>query len=58
MLNVTTYIVLLLFVTISGKIPKIQMIEMETFKFEVNNEDKAEEKDGWMYSDENEVIRK
>ena len=45
MSNVTTYIVLLLFVTISGKIPKIQMIEMQTFKFEVNDEDRVVDKD-------------
>ena len=58
MLNVTTYIVLLLFVTISGKIPKIHVIEMETFDFEVSDEDKAMEKGDWIYSDENEVICK
>ena len=58
MLYVTTCIVLLLFVTISGKIPKFQMIKIQTFEFEVNDEDTAVDKDDWIYSDENEVIHK
>ena len=55
MLNVTTNIVLLLFFTISVKTLKIQMIEMETFEFEVNDEDKVVEKDDWIYSDERNI---
>ena len=34
------------------------MIEMQTFKFKVNDEDKAVDKDGWIFSNENEVMHK
>ena len=34
------------------------MIEMQTFEFEVNDEDKAVDKDDWIFSNENEVIHK
>ena len=34
------------------------MIEMQTSEFEVNDEDKAVDKDDWIFSNENEVIRK
>ena len=34
------------------------MIEMQTFEFEVNDEDNAVDKDDWIFSNENEVIHK
>ena len=34
------------------------MTKMQTSEFEVNDEEKAVDKDDWIYSDENEVIHK